>query len=239
MNNKTKKILSFGLDALLLVLIAAIMFVSINTILSHNKGYTSYFGNVVYVAISPSMDGDKPDSFPEGAVIFCKELKTDEEKQNLVVGDVITFWTTIKGEVALNTHRIVDIVLDKDGEVQAYYTKGDHPSAGRDTSPVHFKEVVAKYTGTKNTFIGKVVVFTKTSEGFFVIVMIPSLLILGYCAFLFYSSIKKIQEEKKKKVENENKEAEMEAVKEKLRKELLAEMEAKQKASQPESEGKD
>lgn len=224
MNNKTKKILSIAFDALLVLLIIAILFVSISTIVSNEKGYVSFFGNVMYVSISDSMKGEESDSFDKHALLFSKELKTAEEKKDLKVGDVVTYWTIIGGQRALNTHRIIRI-YDEGGNNQSYVTKGDNVIF--EDSMIIYTEVVAKYTGKQIPGLGSFILFAQSTMGFFVLVMIPSLLILIYCGYLFYNSIKRIKDEKKKKQDEVEREKEKEMLIQKVRAEMEAELKKK------------
>lgn len=229
-NNKTKKFWGIILDVILALLVIIIIFVSISSIISQDKGYTAYFGTAVYAAKSDSMKGTEIGSFDKNALIFSAELKTNEEKKSLEVGDVITYFTVINGVRELNTHRIVSIV-NQGGANQSYMTRGDN-APKVDPGLVLWSEVVSVYK-SKVDGIGAVVLFAQSSMGFFIMVLMPSVLIFIYCIYAFATRLKAVVGEKaaleKEKLEAIKKEEERIAQKEAMRKELLAEMEQAKK----------
>ena len=163
------------------------------------------------------MDGDQPDSFPAHTLIRVKILK-DEEKSTLKVGQIITFYDydIRPGERVLNTHRIVDI-QEMNGEV-FYITKGDNILAGTDEVQRMAASVVGVYKG-KVPLLGPAVYFFHTPTGFFVLVVIPSLLIVAYFAFNLIFTVRRAKAEDNavKAVD------EKERLREELLKELMAE----------------
>lgn len=73
----------------------------------------------------------RKDSFDKGALLWVKTISYDEEKIeqskfNLKIGDIITFYDTMSASTPmLNTHRIVDLTVDKEGYVTGVITQGD------------------------------------------------------------------------------------------------------------------
>lgn len=211
MNQKTKKIFNIVVDVLVCIILALVVFITVNVIMSGDKGYTSFFGTTFVAVESDSMKGDKEDNFSKGDLIRVRIL-SDEEKKNLKEGDIITFYDVINGTRQLNTHRIVRVSSIQDGVVY-YTTKGDNnvvedPSLRADTS------VIGIYEG-KIGGLGNVVSFFHSSAGFFVCVVLPSLLIVAYFAFNLYKTVKESKAE--------GKEDEKERMKQELLKELQAE----------------
>lgn len=73
--------------------------------------------------LSGSMDGDKKDSFPKGALVFAVNPKNGGN--DLKVGDIVTFKMLEEksGQLILVTHRIIEI-NDASG-IKQYKTQGD------------------------------------------------------------------------------------------------------------------
>ena len=173
-----------------------------------SNGYNNVFGSTVLAVKTDSMDGDNKDSFKKGDLIVCKILK-DEQKSELKVDDVITFYTLIDGKRDLNTHRIIEI--DSVGGQITYVTKGDN-NTGQDDLSVAPSDVVAQYS-YKIRSLGNIFLFLQDTTGFLIIIVIPSILALAYCVFLFVTNLRGYSKEKKAEE------------KEKLRQEILKEKE--------------
>ena len=227
MTAKTKKILNIVLDVVIAIVLVFAAFLAIVSIRSKAKGYGQYteiFGTAYVAVASDSMNAEKPSYVPEG---FAKgdlikiKLVNEEQAKKLEVGDIITFNTSqiVEGKYVLNTHRIVSIHTGESGNATSYLTKGDN-NASNDTSPVLVSEVVGVYEG-KASGIGHVFLFMGSTAGFFVCIVLPTLLIVAYCVYNLIVVIKK-----EKKVQAADAEAEKEAEKERIRQELLAEMQA-------------
>lgn len=216
---KAKRIINIVVDVVVAVILAFALILAISTIVSKKKGYDQYteiFGSAYLAVESDSM----VPTFEKGDLIKIKMVKGNDAA-NLDKGDIITFKSTrvtADGKTVLNTHRIVK-VNKVNGKVVSYVTKGDG-NDNEDASSVLVDEVVGIYKG-KAGGIGKVFLFMQTSAGFFVCVVLPTLLIVAYCAVNLVLVIRK---EKKKQTE--------EAVvakldeRERIRQELLAEMQA-------------
>ena len=219
MNEKTKKIISTVVNVLVTVILVLVVFITINILLSGNKGYTSFFGTAYMSVATDSMDGNEPDSFPAHTLIRVKILD-DEQKKNLEIGDIITFYDygIEPGQRVINTHRIVSIE-EINGEIY-YRTKGDNPNAGTDEVQRQAASVIGIYKG-KVPLLGPLVYFFHTSTGFFVIVVIPSLLIVAYFAVNLILTVRKAKNE-------DNKEKAVDE-KERMRQELLKELMAEGK----------
>ena len=195
----------------MVVILVIVFALTLNILISAKKGYTAIFGTASLAVKTDSMKGDRTDSFDAGDLIFIKVLN-DQEKMNLQVGDVITFYDYIGGAYELNTHRIIAI-NDNNGS-PVYTTKGDNAD-GVDVNRHPYTEVIGKYSN-KWVGFGKVVTFVNSPAGFAIFVVLPSILIVIYCAYLVVKNVKE-----KNKAENDA--VERERMKEEVRLELLRE----------------
>ncbi|MGN0824374.1 MAG: hypothetical protein ACI4MB_04820 [Candidatus Coproplasma sp.] len=231
MTAKTKKILNIVLDVVIAIVLVFAAFLAIVSIRSKAKGYGQYtevFGTAYLAVASDSMDAEKPSYVPEGKLEgFAKgdlikiKLVNEEQAKEFEVGDIITFESSeiSAGKRVLNTHRIIEVITDTQGNVTKYRTHGDNnPLSSNET--VSISDIVGVYEG-KASGIGHVFLFMGTTAGFFVCIVLPTLLIVAYCVYNLIVVIKK-----EKKVQAADAEAEKEAEKERIRQELLAEMQA-------------
>ena len=222
MSDKAKKTVNLVANVVVIVILVVIAFITLNIILSSGKGYTSIFGKAYVAVQSDSMEGTNPDSFNKGDLIKIKVLK-DEEKNDLKVGDVITFKFRKDGNEELNTHRIIRINQTDEGDTITYVTQGDKAAGlglNEQVESVYPSTIVGKYTGTKLSGVGKVADFFHSQAGFFVCVVLPSLLIVAYFAVNLVLTIRAA------KAEAAVEEGEQEDEKERMRRELLAELRA-------------
>ena len=244
MQAKTKKILNIVLNVLVCVILALALIVTINTVINAKKGYTPFFGKAAMAVQSPSMDGGG--SFAKGDIIFVQIYKSAEEKEDLRVGDVVTFWTEIEHKRALNSHRIVRYVYKtggngteyQEGNIEGYFTKGDNNS-GVDDDMLYPTDIVGKYTGKKIAKLGYVGIFFNSPTGFLICVVVPSLLVVAYCVYLVVKAVKGQKagvtaEDVSEVLENDElREAVLAKEKERLRAELLEEMKREQEQNEP------
>lgn len=231
MSPKTKKILNIVVDVIVAIILALALLLAICTITSKAKGYTDYteiFGKAYLAVQSDSMAKDYEtgevgdDNFSKGDLIVIKTLDENEAK-SLKVGDIITFEYGIEnGKYVLNTHRIIKIIGDE-GNATGYYTHGDNNSEGSNEK-VLISDVVGVYEGHAGG-IGNVMLFMSSSAGFFTCIVLPTLLVVVYCAVNLVLVIR--SEKKAQAAEAENsKEDSLAEERRKLREEILAEMQA-------------
>ena len=233
-----------------IVLVAAIVLAAVCTYISFvstsGSGVPSIFGIRVMTVQSNSMY----DTLKSGDLILDVPVKDPAE---LRTGDIITFWTLINGEYALNTHRIVNIY--DGGDHLLFETKGDNNQMA-DPMTVHASEIVGQYK-FRIPGLGKLVDYLQTAQGFFIVVVIPVLLffifhLVQFFRVLFeYQNVKmliKYEKErgrtedliasqiKDEKLKEEMRRAAIEAeLREKLKAELMADM-ARQQAEAGSSE---
>lgn len=169
-----KKILNIIIDVVVvLILIVSVMVVALS-FTSKSSGVPNIFGVAPLSVLSDSMK----DTFQQGDLIFCNVAKDSTEKYE--VGDVVSFPIEINGEVALNTHRIVEVI--KDDNITYYQTQGDNrvtntePDEELQTSST----IVAKYSGVKIAGLGNFLTFIRTQLGFFLCILLPMIIFFIY-----------------------------------------------------------
>ena len=205
------------INVIVVLICLVVLIVAVAAITNSVKGYNNVFGSTFLAVQSDSMDGGREDSFKKGDMIVAKILK-DAQKKELEKDQIITFWMlNDSGQKVLNTHRIIEVNQDRQGNVY-YVTQGDKAALNQidETESVVPRDIVARYQFKMKGF-GNFLLFLKSSTGFLVVIVIPSILALGYCVFLFIRNFKGYNKLKK------------EEEKERYKKELLQEMEQKDK----------
>lgn len=224
---KAKKIINIVVNVVCGIVLVIALFLAINMIISKRKGYGNYteiFGKA-YLAVesnsmSKNIDTDEVGygNFSKGDLVTIKILDSGK-KNSLKVGDIITYRTKeiVNGQWRLNTHRIVAIE-EVDG-VRRYTTRGD-ANSGNDSGTRTNDDILGEFIGSKKGG-GKVISFMGTSTGFFVFVVLPTLIIVVIAATNFVMVV--IREKKAQKVAADQ--AQLDE-RERIRQELLAEMQA-------------
>ncbi|MGI6214044.1 MAG: hypothetical protein ACOYIQ_05800 [Christensenellales bacterium] len=176
MQKRTKRILNIAANSVIGVICVIILLLAVSTINSKDDGYSSLFGYSLFAVKSDSMTGSNKDSFPKGALVVAKVLK-DDQKKGLPVGKVITFkaFDAEQGVYYLNTHRIYAVDGDN------YITKGDNYNEP-DRDEVIYFNVISEYRYHIKG-VGAVINFVQSTQGFLIVVVIPSLLIVAYAVY--------------------------------------------------------
>lgn len=237
------------------VLVIAIILAAFSTYISFvstsGSGVPSLFGISFLTVQTDSM---YPTLKP-GDLIIDTTVKSNEEVEELQVGDVITFWMNQQGQLLLNTHRITAIYPESINGFTSFQTSGDK-AGSPDYDNVHAADVVGKWTGIRIPGVGKAIDYLQTPTGFFLLVIIPVLIffifhLVQFFRVLFeYQNVKmliKYEQErgrtedlietqiKDEKERDEIRRAAIEAeLREKLKAELMADM-AKQNAASAEN----
>ncbi len=223
---KTKKIINIVVDVVCGIILAFALILAISMISSKRKNYGNYteiFGKAYLAVVSDSMEKNiqtgevGPGNFSKGDLITVDILK-NSEKNSLQVGDVITFRDKfiVNGQWKLNTHRIVKIEVNAEGE-REYTTRGDNKDMD-DMFTKTNEDIVGKLVGRK-AGAGKIVSFMSSSAGFFVCVVLPTLIIVAIAAGNLVVVILK-----EKKVQKATADQAQLDERERIRQELLAEM---------------
>ncbi len=143
--------------AIIIIIIYNMLIISISAIL--NKTGKSIFGYNMYIITTDSM---KP-NINSGDIIIINKA----DKENLKVGDVITF----SQPEGLITHRIVKIEEDE------YITKGDNNNI-EDEKKVKYEQIKGRKV-MKIPFLGKVVILLQDEVYIIVIIIIVLLIYLN------------------------------------------------------------
>ena len=185
-----------------------------------------------YTPLNVLTDSMKPE-FAKGDMIIVKTCDAD----NLEEGDIISFYSIIENEYALNTHRILEIHDEND--IRTYVTKGDANEV-EDSHMIADGDIVGEYV-TAIPSMGKVMEFMSSSVGFLVIIVLPMLLFLIYQIYnlvnvsIQYKKANAIEHAKEKDEELNKMQAEAKAALAEAER-LKAEAEAALKAAQKEVE---
>ncbi len=176
MKKALKRIVNILIDIIVVLILAVSILVVVLSLTSKSSGVPTIFGYAPLSVQSGSME----DTINVGDLIFCEV--TNDPAYEYEKGDIVTFPIEINGESVLNTHRIVDVVKDKDTGITYYQTQGDNKNTNPDPdedlqTP---SSIVAKYTGTKIPGLGNVLSFIRTQFGFFICVLLPMIIFFIY-----------------------------------------------------------
>ncbi len=144
-------------------------FISAQIYASKGAGYEPQIS--LFTIISPSM---VPNIEVYDVVIVNKVNDPDE----IEVGDIISFNSTDfrPGETISVTHRVVEIMVDKDGNY-SYYTKGDN-NLVRDPNPVVYEAITGEVT-LKIPQLGRIQFFLGSSFGWLLLIVIPAIYVIA------------------------------------------------------------
>lgn len=237
MNKKVKKGLTIGINV---VIWAFLIFAIVMTVLvlvanaTRGEGLPSIGGRATVNVLSGSMDP----TFSEGDMLSVHTDITDEQKQNLQEGDVISFYFDQNGDgVAneVNTHRIFKRI---EGATVRYQTKGDNEVTNHDPDNYYitWSNVLGVWEseslgikGEKVTGCGSVLSFFQTPVGFMVFVVVPMAAFFIYELVNFVLIIVRMRGEKAAAVRALSEEE----IKKRAIEEYLREQEAKKAVDAP------
>ncbi|MDX9692384.1 MAG: hypothetical protein RBT45_07995 [Acholeplasmataceae bacterium] len=249
MSNKKlilKRIIKISLNTIFYsALLILILFAIANTKLKTTGDIANIGGRGFLTVLTGSMDGDEEDSFSTKDLIFVR-IPTEEQKKNLNVGDIITYFKMnipgIQGN-GLITHRIIEVTEDIDGNV-VYITRGDAaPAMPEEDDPgyvsyqetyleaIAYKDVLGVYTG-QIPGLGSAMKTVQTPNGFLMFVVFPVLLLLIVETVFLVKNVFSINKEKlTANLEKEKEEAlaNLEKEKERMRQQILEELKKEQK----------
>ena len=213
------------------IIIALILFAIANMKIKNENNIAHIFGVGFLSVQSNSMYGDSDDSFEKGDMIFVK-LMHENERQNLTVGDIITYYDfSIR---AFNTHRIVEINQEEDYIItQADYNPVSESMNTTPDQPIQFEQVIAIYNGHIAN-LGSTLDYVQSPNGFAVVVILPVVIILCYEGFILFRNIMILNKEKlesKYKVDLNRAHELLEIEKQKMREALIKELKQKEETS--------
>lgn len=127
--------------------------------------------NIAGYELLTVLSGSMEPGIMTGSVIAVKPVV---KKENMQVGDVITYQSLDNAEVLI-THRIIE-VQNHSGNV-SYLTKGDNNDAP-DASPIPASHVVAHYQNIMIPYIGYILSFSKTTWGIILMMIVPGAILV-------------------------------------------------------------
>ena len=107
-----------------------------------------------------------------GDLIICHTAEAEE----IVEGDVISFYDPMGSGTSVVTHRVLEVIVD-DGDIQ-FRTKGDNNNA-EDTALVPAENLIGTYR-SRIPAVGHVAMFMQTTPGLIICCVLPILLLVGY-----------------------------------------------------------
>ena len=198
-----------------IVLLAVfMMFFTLISATIFNRNDRDLFGYKVYIVNSDSMSAT---DFNAGDLIFSKEVDPSQLKE----GDIITFLsqdTANFGETV--THKIRKVTIDAEGN-PGFVTYGTTTDTN-DEAMVTYPYVLGKYQGHIKG-VGTFFNFLKTTQGYFVCIFIPFMLIIVYEAMKFFNLFRRYKNEQMEEMQAERNKIEQErAANDKMLEELQA-----------------
>ena len=186
--------------AIACIVLLAVLSLMLSVTTKRESELPRLFGSTVMLVESDSMKGSKSDNFKKGDLVKVEVLSSNADKAKLKVGDIITFKFdragNLDGGQEFNTHRIHSLILNEDGEVYGFKTKGDNNTAV-DADSVYFPDIVGKYNGHLSG-LGAFMGFLKSTAGFIVLIILPLVLFAGYRVYILVKIILDIKKEKNK-----------------------------------------
>ena len=205
---------------------------------SSADGIPTIAGKVMSPVLSDSMSP----TINEGDIIFSSKL-SDSQKQELVVGDIITFKADLDGNGTpeVNTHRIKVVNTNSNGEIISFKTQGDH-NLVEDSYTVYIADVISVFREGKDTkiaVVGSIIAFLLKPTGFFIVIVIPLILFFLFEIIMFVRKIMEVKNAGKKQITAEDEELiKQKAIEEYLRAQQQANAETETKEAEAASEEK-
>lgn len=192
-----KKALSIIKTTLVWLVVALAVFMTIFTVVSvttFNRNDRDLFGYKAYIVNTDSMS--KTD-FGAGDLIFVKEVDPSTLKQ----GDIITYMsqnTDNFGETI--THKIRKLTTDAEGN-PGFITYGTTTDTD-DAAIVTYPYILGKYE-THIAKVGTFFNFLKTTQGYFVCIFVPFMLLIVYQGINFFRLFRRYKKEQMEEMQAE------------------------------------
>lgn len=179
--SKKKKILNGIFLGVQIALVVVAIVITLVMILNPKSDEVSSVGVKLLPVLSGSMDGDRKDSFPKGALVVATTPKNGGE--DLKVDDIVTFAMLEEesNQMILVTHRIIEVVEIEPGLVK-YRTQGDANPLPDSTLklPGDIKAVYAFHING----LGAALTWVRDGYHFIYVIIIPLGLLLIYNIYL-------------------------------------------------------
>ena len=200
---KVFNIIKTTLIWLLVLLAVSMMIFTVVSVTTFNRNDRSLFGYKMYIVNSDSMAAT---DFDAGSLILVKEV----DPATLKEGDIITFMsqnTESFGETV--THKIRKLTTDAEGK-RGFVTYGTTTDTD-DATIVTYPYVLGKYE-KHIPGLGTFFNFLKTTQGYFICIFTPFMLIIIYEAVRFFNLFRRYKQEQMEemRLEKEKIEAEKE-----------------------------
>lgn len=217
MSAKTKKVFTIIQTVLVWALVGiALTMLAFTLIWTRvlDRTDTSFFGYRMYIVNSDSM---KKTDFDAGDLIFVKEV----DPASLNTDDIITFISQDRDSFGKTiTHKIRSRTIDAEGN-PGFITFGTTTDKN-DDSIVTYPYVLGKYQGHIPN-AGVFFCFLKSTEGYFICIFLPFMLILLYEGVRFFNLFRKYRSEQLDEMQKERDQIEKDrATNEKMYEELMA-----------------
>ena len=190
MNKTVKKILNIAVDVIVILILLISLLIVMLSLTSSSSGISNIFG---YAPLNVLTDSMEP-TFNESDLIISQVTQGRQEPYK--EGDIVTFYQTINGSKMLNSHRIIEVVLDNN--TTYYRTKGDNEKTNTepDKELKTQDQIVALYTGMKIPGVGGFFGFLRTQLGFFLVILLPMIIFFVYEAIRVIMNIIAYNKEK-------------------------------------------
>lgn len=186
---------------ILVILAVGMMIFTVISVTTFNRNDRCLFGYKAYVVTSDSMS--KTD-FQVGDLILVKEIDPAELQE----GDVITYMSQNPesfGETI--THKIRKLATDASGN-PGFVTYGTTTDTD-DTTMVTYPYILGKYEKSIPN-IGKFFEFLKTTQGYFLCIFVPFMLLIIYQGLNCIRLFRRYKREQLEELENERQKIEAE-----------------------------
>lgn len=187
--SKGKFALNVALIVLQVVIVVVAIAFSISILLSTGYESNTDFGKSsirLMPVLTDSMAGDKPDSFKAGDLIIVKSAEK-ADLSALEEGDIITYLDYVGGDIQFVTHRIISIKetpLTDGTIVREFTTMGDAEDPATAVPKTLYQgDIKGVYIG-KLAGVGSAVFWLQDPTHFFLVIMLPLILLLIYNAYL-------------------------------------------------------
>jgi len=180
--------------AIAIIVLLSIISLSLSVSTRRQTELPILFGGTVMMVESNSMEP----TIKKGDLVKVTVLD-EAGKKELKIGNIITFKfenPTVPG-VSYNTHRIVEVLKDNNGNVYGFRTQGDNPVTNPkiDDEIVYTADIAGVYNG-RLAGLGSFMMFLRSVAGFIVLIILPLVAFAGYRIYILIKIILEIKKEK-------------------------------------------